>query len=319
MKISLSELIVQRPLTRFISAVPLLTDVYVAAHNWNADDIIYQVYKRKRDFVINKLLILNKKSNKFEVNVRSKGVFDHRGYPDKDPETGEQKTELDLEESDVNLIELIRYMVNERKEIDILPDELLIAAGIEPPERNTSNLNSDEDGELNQNDAFYEDIITDETILKLKNMTLPQMKHQVAILTEDKKKCDAAVMAAAKIGLLFCEEGLQKPATQKKFVAEYKKHLDKFPGLHDTTIKRIYKNLPEGYRFSRDGGKLSSDQVDILPIIKAAVFAGSIYDTDDVKDLGKLKADLTEFLKEHNCELPSDDVLLKIIEATKDI
>jgi len=132
MKISLSSLIKKRPLTRFISAVPLLTDVYVSAHNWNADDFIYQVYKRKRDYVIYNLLILNIKNKNVVGNVRYKYVYDDHDCPCFE-ENGEHAQELDLDESDVNLIELIRYMVNERQEIDIIPDELLIAAGIDPP------------------------------------------------------------------------------------------------------------------------------------------------------------------------------------------
>jgi hypothetical protein len=129
----LSELIRKRRLTRFSSAVPLLTDVYVAAHNWNADDYIGEVYKRKREYVVYKLLILNINNKKFDGNVRYNEVFDDDGYPIDDPATGEQAKELDFEKSDVNLIELIKYMVNELQEIAIIPDELLIAAGIEPP------------------------------------------------------------------------------------------------------------------------------------------------------------------------------------------
>ena len=133
------------------------------------------------------------------------------------------------------------------------------------------------------------------------------------MLAAEKKKSDASVMAAAKIGLLFCEEGLQKPANLEKFVAEYKKHLDKFPGIPDTTIKRIYKNLPEGYRLSRDGGKQSSDQVDIGSIIKAAAFAGSMAHERDSMNVTALKKSLS--LEQY--AIPSDNILEEIITAVK--
>jgi len=161
----------------------------------------------------------------------------------------------------------------------------------------------------------YEDIISDETIMKLKNLTLPQMKQQVAMLSEEKKKSDAAIMAAAKIGLIFYEYGLQKPTTETKFKTEYKKHLDNFPELQDTTITRIYKNLPEGYRHSRGGGRVACKQINLSPIIKAALYAGSIYDTDDVKDLEKLKTELAQ----NKYDLPPDEILLMIIDAIEDI
>lgn len=178
-------------------------------------------------------------------------------------------------------------------------------------------------GAVNENKSVevpnpaYEDIMADETILKLKELPLPQLKQQVAMLAAEKKKWDASIMAAAKIGLLFCEEGSQKPVTEDKFISEYKKHLDKFPALPDTTLKRIYKNLPDGYRFSREGGKApsSEQEVNLTSIIKAAVYAGSIYDTDAAKVLKDLKDELAEY----KYQIPTDNVLQKIIEAVKDI
>ena len=164
-------------------------------------------------------------------------------------------------------------------------------------------------------ESAHEDIISEETIIKIKNLPLPQLKQQVAMLTDEKKKWDASIMAAAKISLLFAEEGFQKPATEDTFVAEYKNEFDKFPALPGTTIKRIYKNLPDGYRFSHNKAQPATEKIDITPIIKAAVYAGTIYDTDDVKILDKLKEELAE----HEYELPSDDALKKIIEAVKDV
>jgi len=133
------------------------------------------------------------------------------------------------------------------------------------------------------------------------------------MLTEEKKKWDASIMATAKIGLLFCEEGLQKPATEEKFLSEYKSHLDKFPALHDTTLKRIYKNLPDGYRFSRSGGNIASEQADLTPIIKAAAFAGSMaYDRASMN-----KTSLKKSMSLEQYVIPSDDLLVKIIDAVK--
>ena len=311
----LSELILKRKVTRFSSAIPLLLHIYMDAHNWNADDYIGEVYQKKRDYVIDKVLVLNIKNKNIAGHCVYKSVFDDGGYPFIDEETGDLVEKLDLEKSDVDLIGLIQYLVKDLKDISIIPGELLIAAGIEPPTRNTSEVNSSGNGEINKDDVFYEDVISDETILKLMDLPLPKMKQQVAMLAAEKKKTDAAVMAAAKIGLLFCEERLQKPANEKLFVTEYKKHLDKFPALHDTTIKRIYKNLPDGYRFTRDGGQAPCDHADMRPVIKAAALAGSMANIKDSMNIGSLKKSLSV----EQYVIPPDDILEAIIAAVKNL
>lgn len=163
-----------------------------------------------------------------------------------------------------------------------------------------------------------DDVISDETILKLKELSLPQLKQQVVMLATERNKWDASMLAATKIGILFYEGGLPKPATLEVFISEYKKHLDALPNLPDTAIKKIYKYLPDGYRHSKSGGRATKDKsqtVDINPIIKAAVYAGSMHETSESKKLPKLKA----MLAEYEYSIPSDEVLLKIIEAVKDI
>lgn len=163
-----------------------------------------------------------------------------------------------------------------------------------------------------------DDVISDETILKLKELPLPKLKQQVVMLATERNKWDASMLAAANIGILFFEGGLAKSATLEVFMSEYKKQLDKLPDLPDTAIKKIYKYLPDGYRYSKSGGRANKDDsqsVDINPIIKAAVYAGSIYDTDDAKKLSKLKAELAK----NEYEIPTDDVLQKIIAAVKNI
>lgn len=155
----------------------------------------------------------------------------------------------------------------------------------------------------------YEDIISDETILKLKELPPHLMKQQVAMLAGEKKKWDASIIAAAKVGLLFYEEGLSKPTKVELFVAEYKKHFDKLPPLPKTTIERIYKHLPDGYRRTTDGGKVAGEQQDIDAIIKAAAFAGYQYGSKDI-------ANVDNFVKALNREsysVPDENVLTKII------
>jgi hypothetical protein len=163
----------------------------------------------------------------------------------------------------------------------------------------------------NYTNIFYEDIISEETILKYKDLPLPLMKQQVVMLAAEKKKSDAAIIAAVKIGLLFYEEGLSKPATKDLFIAEYKKHLDKLPSLHDTTIERIYRHLPEGYRRSLAGGKVVAESTELDQIIKAAVFAGYKEGTE-----GDITGnDLVSALRDESYKVPEEGIIQKILEA----
>lgn len=298
--------------------------IYMNDETWTLNDAITIVnneleYKLKSNKTSNISDIdLKDKKNKVVNNIvrnieqYAEGEPQYYDILDYDGELLEPDV-IDKYKTRVNIKEFIKYVNSEK---GAFPDELyewyLQKSGCakEIP------VSTYKDCTREQTEGLpdYEDIITAETILKLKSLSLPQMKQKVAFLTEDKKKNDAAVIAAAKIGLLFYEEGLQKPTNEKLFVSEYKKHLDKLPVLQNETIKRIYKNLPEPYRHSHGGGKIASGQLDLAPIIKAAVYAGSIYDTDDVKILKKLKAELVE----HKYVLPSDDVLNKIIEAVKE-
>jgi hypothetical protein len=100
------------------------------------------------------------------------------------------------------------------------------------------------------------------------------------------------------------------------FITEYKKHLDKFPQIPDTVIKKIYKHLPDGYRYSREGGKpVIEKSVDLAPIIKAAVYAGSLVGSSDAETLPTLKKRLID----DGISLPADDIMKKIFDEVCDI
>lgn len=148
-------------------------------------------------------------------------------------------------------------------------------------------------------------------------MTIPILKKKVAELSAEKEKWDTSIEAAVKIGLLFYENKLEKPTTKDSFIEEFAEQLGK--GLPDSTIEKIYKMLPTGYKLKggrpkkstgASGSNTASDSA-----IKAAVYAGSIYETNDAKSLDKLK----KTLKEAEYEVPSDEILNKIIAAVKDI
>lgn len=129
----LSELILKRRLTRFSSVIPLLLPLYMDVHVWNDDDYVADVYERKRTYIIDKILLLYTKNNNIDCTPRYKWALDGKGDPRINGETGDPIQELDVDNSDVNLVELIRFMVNDQKDRLAFPSELLIAAGIPLP------------------------------------------------------------------------------------------------------------------------------------------------------------------------------------------
>lgn len=286
----LSEIIVKRKIAKFSSAIPLLLHIYVDSHNWNADDFIGEVYKRKQKYIIDKILIFNIENKKVSGKVEYKYIYDD-GYdgPICDDYTGHPIEELDLENSSVNLVDLINLIIKDLKDISHIPNELLIAAGIEPPIKNIT----DSGGKVD-----------------------PGSAAELGALRLEKIKWDKSIDAATKVGLLFYEQGLEKQSTKEAFMKEFVDHLEDLPG---STIERIYKALPPGYKQlggrpkksnGTDGGNVVSDAA-----IKAAVYAGSIFDTTDAKDLIELR----KALSEAKYVVPSDEILNKIITAVENI
>jgi len=208
----------------------------------------------------------------------------------------------------ININRLKMFISGE--EVPIVPIKIKKTTSLKqnPPNDKVNDINATNNAEL-----YYEDIMSDETIFRLKSLPPHQLKQQVAMLAAEKKKWDASIIAAAKVGLLFYEEGLTRPTKENLFVAEYKKHFDKLPPLPKSTIERIYKHLPDGYRRATDGGKVATEQQDIDPIIKAATFAGSQVVHRESMNLKRLKKSLS--IEGYN--VPSDDILEKIIAAVK--
>ncbi len=175
--------------------------------------------------------------------------------------------------------------------------------------RNTSLTEQEDSGSFSLADL----IPSYETLHKIKNLPFNLMKQQVVMLAAEKEKWDTSIMVAVKIGLLYYEEGLSRAATEKMFITEYKQNTDKFPALPDTVLKKIYKHLPDGYRYSREGGKAAKENnqaIDLGPIIKAAVYAGSLVGSEDAETLSGLKKRLAS----DEIPLPADDIMKKIFK-----
>jgi len=282
----LSELIVKRKTTRFSSAVPLLLHIYMDAHNWNADDYIGETYHRKKDYIINNILVANIKKKKIVGNLIYSLAYDADNYPVLDENTGYHVEELDLEKSDVNIIDLIHWIVDDLKDISLIPDDLLIAAGIESPKRNRSDSSSKAD---------------------------PKIAAELGSLRLEKDKWDASIDAATKIGLLFYEKGLEKQPTKEAFIKAFVEHLgDELPG---STIERIYKALPSGYK--QLGGRPKKDTAteNIDNVIQAAAFAGTLHEAPVRLKISNLRDEL----KDIGISVPDDSILKKIIDAIKNL
>ena len=143
---------------------------------------------------------------------------------------------------------------------------------------------------------------------------LQASRKKLKELENEKLKWDASIRAATNIGLLYYEGGLPKQAKKDEFIKMYREMLEDLP---DSTIDMLYGALPTEYRNLGGRPKKAADSMtcNIDAVIKAAVYAGSIYDTDDVKSLAKLKKEL----QDNEYVLPPDEILKQIIEVTKNI
>jgi len=132
----------------------------------------------------------------------------------------------------------------------------------------------------------------------IKNMSVPTLRKKVKELSDEKIKWDRSIAAATKVGLLFYEKGLERPAKEEDFKAEFKRYLDDLPG---TTITRIYKSLPvspiqykkAGYAPTKQPAAIDDEALDM--IIEAAVASGLIASEAEFKDAKELEQLFTRF------------------------
>lgn len=271
--------------------IPLLQQIYINAHSWNIDDSIQKVSESKRKHVINTVLVNNIDKKIIKGELVYDYACDNDGYPHIDPTTNEPVTELKYDRSYVNVKSLMQYVVSDIKDESLVSDELLVVAGIKVS------------GKRGASDQGKVD---------------PAFATELGTLRNEKLKWDASIKAATEIGLLFFEGELPKPTTRDAFVQEFN---SKVGGLPDTTVEMIYKALPSEYRHKGGKPKMAKSETAgigtdaLYSAIKAAVYAGSIFDTDDAKDTQLL----SNVLKDEGYQVPPADVLQCIVGAVKSV
>jgi hypothetical protein len=269
---------------------PWLQQLYISDHNWKNGEQTFKVAEMKREYVVNNVLLYGISSKLIEGKRVNVPVTDVYGMPCCD-DMGAEVTELSYDLSYVNVVSMIKYVTDDIKDKYLIPEKLLVHAGIEVQKKNDTGGQSGLDADT---------------------------KRELAVLKNEKLKWDASIAAAVQIGLLFWEGELSKPTTKEAFISEFN---EKVGGLPDTTVEMIYKALPTEYR--NRGGKPKKISTEIVgtgtdelnTAIKAAVYAGSLFDTNDVKST----KGLTGILEKNKYQIPSETVLQKIVEAAMDV
>lgn len=268
-----------------------------------------EVSYTRREF--RKLLARNVKSFCNKENVIWVQVYLDDGLPYIN-EYGDDVFEIGFDETVIDVKRFIRFARAERLPF---PDELVDAFKNKSKTAPSNSVPQKIGNEaINDITGFADNKYPEFKGIDLEGLTKEQfteIKTKYGLLREAESKYRRALPIATKIGLLFYERSLNRPATKPAFLEAYKQEFDAIL-KNDSLAKEIYSYLPEEYR---GGSKAPDSSVDLMPMIRAAVYAGSIYDTEDVKVLKKLKAELSE----NEYELPSDEVLSKIIEATKEV
>lgn len=285
-----SEFVARNENVKLSDIVPMLQMIYVNAHNWNVDDTIQSVFESKKSYALNNVLLDNIKNNVIDGCIKYEVIVDPEGYPvNTDPFTGEPIPTLMQRDSYVNVKSLVKYIVDDIRDTAVIPNELLIAAGMSID-------------------------VTDKNCSEKSDHAI---SRELGTLRHEKLKWDASIKAATEIGLLFYKDELPKPATMEEFIAEFNSRVG---GLPNTTVEMIFKALPEDYKQKTKRKKISTvatgiSSEDLSTAIKAAVYAGSLFETPDAKDVKRL----TELLNEYEYQIPPEPVLQKIIEAVKAI
>jgi hypothetical protein len=120
-------------------AIPWLQLIYFNAHDWDVDDSIQMVLYRKRKYVQSNLLEYNINKDVIKGKLVYEYICDDEGNPCAvDPNTEEFATVLNLDRSYVNMISLIKHVVNDIEDASLIPDDLLGIAGIEVPNKNNA-------------------------------------------------------------------------------------------------------------------------------------------------------------------------------------
>lgn len=272
--------------------IPMLQQIFVNKHNWNSDDTLQKVLESKKKYITENILIYNIKKGFIDGSLKYDLIIDEMGTPLIDFITNEPLMEINIKESYVNIKSLIKCIAKSENNVPHIPDDWFTIAGVENPNNK---------------------------IAHGKGKLEPAIATELGTLRNEKLKWDASIRAAAEIGLLFFEGELPKPTTKDEFV---KKFNSKVGGLPDTTVEMIYKALPSEYRHKSGKPKTAKSETaasirtdDLNIAIKAAVFAGSMYETSDAKNVNRL----AEMLKENDCQVPPATVMEKIVEYVKKI
>jgi len=126
-----SEYVARNEIVSLKDVIPWLQLIYFNAHDWNADESIQNVLYSKRKYVISDLLEYNINKDVIKGELVYDYICDDEGNPCAiDPDTEEFATVLNLDGSHVNMISLIKHLVNDIEDASLIPDELLGIAGI---------------------------------------------------------------------------------------------------------------------------------------------------------------------------------------------
>jgi hypothetical protein len=288
--VTLAQMLAKRETVSVADAPTILLPLYMNSHMWNVDDTINDVRRRKQKYILEDIIISGVQGEIIEGSLHYDYIYDADGLPEQYEPDGHSEKVLYSASSYVNLKSLIERVVKDIKDTASIPVEYLAIAGL-----------------------AAEVQIGHQAQVK----STAGSAAELGSLRTEKEKWDASIVAATEIGLLFYEGGLTKPTTRDAFMEEFR---DKVGGLPDTTIEKIYKALPPEYRHKGGKPKKPSNGASygddgLWVVIKAAVYAGSIFDTNDGKDIRKLAASLLD----NDYKVPSEEILKKIVDAVRAI
>ncbi len=271
---------------RLKTALEIFVPLFVMEHNWNAEDNYENLFVLKKQYLTN-LLVTEK--NRLDGYIKGLTI-DHNGN-----ETTENNPD------NMFILDYENTCFDTKETFDLL-------FGLLKTNGASTMLASSGPCADVEEDVIYPKF-KDLKFAGLEKKDFDELKKYYGMLQLEESKWRRAIPIATKIGLLFYERNLEKTTKRPAFLKKYKLEFDDWL-KNDTVANIIYDSLPEEYR-GGSGTSVSAASID--SVINAAAMAGSIVGSRSVKNIDSLK----KCLRDEKYDIPTDDILTKIIESVQ--
>ncbi|TGU71623.1 hypothetical protein E4633_15045 [Geomonas terrae] len=209
-----------------------------------------------------------------------------------DCENDKQCDEINIHKSKINPIYFVVWALKNNIDIPIEFINILLDLGGKFDKRRDLHTHTESDIVYDVEEVKYP-IYKGVELEDLSKEKFDDIKKYYGMLQEEVKKLNKTIGIATRIGLLFYENNLPKPANAPIFREAYNKAFD---GIPMRLVERIYNSLPEEYKSYTDRSvKPDINEDTLASIIDASVAAGLIRSKGELANVKELEQKLINF------------------------